>query len=93
MIPLSAFRQAVSAAQWLWLGQGHPCCLNKALCYGWVTAGRASLLPHCANRGGVCVWWGMCSHTFLRLSLLLTYIFISLSYPDTIPNNAERSKG
>lgn len=31
----------------LWSGQGHPCCLNKARSCGWVTAGRASLLPHC----------------------------------------------
>lgn len=31
----------------LWSGQGHPCCLNKALSCGWVTPGRASLSPHC----------------------------------------------
>lgn len=69
----------MSVTQRLWSAQGHPCCLNKALCHGGVTAGRARLLPHGVRKGrcvcvgvGGCAWWGMCSHAFIVLSLLLT---------------------
>lgn len=90
-------RLVLSVTQWT--GQGHPCRLNKALCYGWATAGRARLLPHGVRKGWcVCVLyagWGMCSNVFfwtLNAAKLYFYFFFSLFNADTIPNNAERSK-
>lgn len=88
VIPLSACRQAavMSPSQRPRWEQGHPCCQHKALCHRGVTAGRASLLPHCA-RLCVCV----CMHwKHYPYCLLMSFFLPPL---DTIPNNAERSKG
>lgn len=62
------------------VGTGTSPLTQGSLSQGGVTAGRASLLPHCARFCVCCVF--------------VCYVLMSLSLPplDTIPNNAERSK-
>lgn len=75
MIPLSACRQAavMSPSQRPRWEQGHPCCQHKALCHRGVTAGCASLLPHCARLCVcVCMHWKHCSYC-----LLMSFFFTS----------------